>query len=58
MIAALVERDLPFYDPVIAEASVEAMNDFARAVGLLAEPVPYDAVVAAGVRHLWSAPPA
>jgi ABC-type nitrate/sulfonate/bicarbonate transport system substrate-binding protein len=53
MIAAIVERDLPFYDPVILEGSVAAMNRFAQAIGLLAAPVAYDEVVAARLRALW-----
>lgn len=54
LIAAIVERDLPFYDPVISEASVAAMNRFAQAIGLLAGPVAYDEVVATRFRGLWS----
>lgn len=54
IVAAVVERDLPFYDPVITEGVVEAMNGFAQAIGLLQEPVGYDEVVAAGLRDLWS----
>ena len=53
LIAAVVERDLPFYDPVIADEAVSRMNAFARAVGMLASPVAYDDVVATGVRDLW-----
>ncbi len=56
IIAAVVERDLPFYDPVISEASVAAMNRFAQAIGLLAGPVAYDEVVATRFRGLWSTP--
>ena len=54
LIAAVVERDLPFYDPAISEASVTAMSRFAQAAGLLTAPVAYDDVVATGVRGLWS----
>ena len=53
IIAAVVERDLPFYDPVVSEASVAAMNRFAQAIGLLAGPVAYDAVVALRFSGLW-----
>ncbi|HWP56952.1 MAG TPA: ABC transporter substrate-binding protein [Candidatus Acidoferrales bacterium] len=53
LIAKIVERDLPFYDPVVSEESVAALNRFARAAGLLAEPVPYEQVVAAEFRELW-----
>jgi ABC-type nitrate/sulfonate/bicarbonate transport system substrate-binding protein len=56
IIAAIVERDLPFYDPVIPEAAVAAMSGFAQAIGLLATPVAYDEVVATRFRDLWSAP--
>jgi len=54
IIAAIVERDLPFYDPVILEAAVATMNGFAQAIGLLATPVAYDEVVATRFRDLWS----
>ncbi|HEV8641347.1 MAG TPA: ABC transporter substrate-binding protein [Methylomirabilota bacterium] len=53
MIATLVERDLPFYDPTISESSVTAVSAFARALGLLAAPVAYDDVVATRFRDLW-----
>ena len=53
IIASVVERDLPFYDPVVSEASVAAMNRFAQAIGLLAGPVAYDAVVALRFSALW-----
>jgi NitT/TauT family transport system substrate-binding protein len=55
IIAAIVERDLPFYDPVVREAAVTSMNGFAQAIGLLAAPVAYDQVVATRFRDLWSA---
>lgn len=54
IIAAVVERDLPFYDPVISEGSVAAMNGFAQAIGLLEAPVAYDDVVATRFRVLWT----
>ena len=54
MIAAVVERDLPFYDPVISETSVATMNGFAQAIGLLGGPVAYETVVAIRFRNLWS----
>ncbi|HEV8585878.1 MAG TPA: ABC transporter substrate-binding protein [Methylomirabilota bacterium] len=54
IIATIVERDRPFYDPVISEAAVTAMNGFARAIGLLTAPVAYDAVVAGRFRDLWT----
>ena len=54
IIAAIVERDLPFYDPVVSHAAVETMNGFAQAIGLLAKPVAYEAVVATRFRDLWT----
>lgn len=53
IIATLVERDLPFYDPMISEGAVATMNRFAQAIGLLAGPVPYEHVVATRFRDLW-----
>jgi len=53
IIRGLIERDLPYYDPVISEEVVTEMNRFAREVGLLSGPVPYDQVVATQFRHLW-----
>lgn len=58
LIAAIVRRDLPFYDASISEASVAACNAFARDIGVLAGDVPYDRVVATQFRHLWPGPPA
>jgi ABC-type nitrate/sulfonate/bicarbonate transport system substrate-binding protein len=54
IIAAVVERDLPFYDPVIGEQAVAVMNSFARALGLMAAPVAYEDVVATRFRSLWA----
>jgi NitT/TauT family transport system substrate-binding protein len=54
IIATLVERDLPFYDPVVREDAVATMNGFAQAIGMLSGPVAYDAVVATRFRDLWS----
>ena len=54
IIATLVERDLPFYDPAISEEAVAAMNRFARATGHLSAPVPYEQVVATQFRDLWA----
>jgi ABC-type nitrate/sulfonate/bicarbonate transport system substrate-binding protein len=54
MIAALVERDLPFYDPTISEASVAAMSGFVRALGLVTAPLAYADVVATRFRALWT----
>jgi ABC-type nitrate/sulfonate/bicarbonate transport system substrate-binding protein len=53
IIAAVVERDLPFYDPAIGERAVAVMNGFARSIGLLAAPVTYEDTVATRFRNLW-----
>jgi hypothetical protein len=55
MIAGLIERDLPFYEPGISEVSVSGMNGFARDIGLLTEDVRYDQVVASQFSGLWTA---
>jgi NitT/TauT family transport system substrate-binding protein len=48
LIAELIRRDAPFYDPAITPKSVEAMNRFAQDIGLLSKPVPHDRVVWTG----------
>ena len=52
-IAALVERDLPFYDPRISEEVVTGLNRFAIDTGALSRDVPYDQVVATQFSGLW-----
>ena len=54
LIAELIERDLPYYDPVISAETVSRMNRFAQDAGLLSESVPYDRVVATDFTHLWT----
>jgi ABC-type nitrate/sulfonate/bicarbonate transport system substrate-binding protein len=56
LIAELVRRDLPYYDPVIPPEKVASMNRFAQDIGLLSSPAPYDRVVATQFSHLWSEP--
>jgi ABC-type nitrate/sulfonate/bicarbonate transport system substrate-binding protein len=56
LIAELVRRDLPYYDPTIPEDKVLSMNRFAEEIGLLSQPVPYDRVVATEFSHLWKEP--
>jgi len=58
LIATLVARDLPFYDPVISAYSVDMTNRFAQALGWLDAPLPYQQVVATQFCHLWYAVPA
>ncbi|MDH3242856.1 MAG: ABC transporter substrate-binding protein, partial [Alphaproteobacteria bacterium] len=54
LIANVVARDAPFYDPVISEDAVARLNAFARSVGHLSGPVAYDQVVAMRCRPLWT----
>jgi len=54
LIAELVRRDAPFYDPGISKRSVDALNDFSRNMGLLTEPVAYEQVVATEFQRFWA----
>ena len=54
MIAGLIERDLPFYDPSISEDKVRGMNAFAKDIGLLTEDVTFHQVVATQFSGLWT----
>jgi NitT/TauT family transport system substrate-binding protein len=56
LIAELVRRDLPYYDPNIPEEKVTSMNRFAQDIGLLSAPVAYGQVVATEFSHLWNEP--
>ena len=53
LIANVIERDTPFYDPVITEEAVTRLNSFAQTVGQLNAPVAYDLVVAVQCQPLW-----
>lgn len=53
IIAELIRRDAPFYDPSISTQSIDALNNFARDLGILSGPVSYHQVVATQFRHLW-----
>jgi NitT/TauT family transport system substrate-binding protein len=53
LIAELIRRDLPYYDPAISPEFVAGMNEFARDVGILNGDVPYEKVVATAFRELW-----
>ncbi len=54
LIAGIVRRDLPFYDAAISEASVGALNAFARDIGVLSGDVPYDQIAATQFSPLWA----
>jgi ABC-type nitrate/sulfonate/bicarbonate transport system substrate-binding protein len=53
LIAGLIARDAPFYDPAISEASARALNDFARSLGILRADARYEDVVAVRFRDAW-----
>src|ERR1051325_11085788 len=42
LIAELIRRDAPYYDPEISPQSVESMNRIARELGLLSRTVGYE----------------
>jgi NitT/TauT family transport system substrate-binding protein len=53
LIAELIRRDLPYYDPTISRDFVAGMNQFARDVGILDRDSPYEDVVATQFTGLW-----
>ena len=53
LIAELIRRDLPYYDPKITPEFVAGMNAFARDIGILTGEVPYERVVATQFAQLW-----
>jgi len=53
LIAELIRRDLPYYDPTITPAFVAGMNRFARDIGILRDDVPYARVVATQFIGFW-----
>lgn len=55
MMPILVARDAPFYDAVITPEAIDGLNAFARANGLLDQPLAYDAIVATGLKANWRA---
>lgn len=54
LIAKLIERDLPYYDPAISREFVQGMNQFSRDVGILKTDVAYEDVVATGSSQFWT----
>ena len=53
LIAELIRRDLPYYDPSISPEFVVGMNQFARDIGILQGEVRYEKVVATQFAELW-----
>ncbi len=54
LIADLIARDAPFYDASISPQAIDGLNKFAKARGLITEPVAYDRLVATQFRNLWN----
>ncbi|MBX9844046.1 MAG: ABC transporter substrate-binding protein [Xanthobacteraceae bacterium] len=54
LIASLVERDRPFYDPRITEQATAGVNALAQGLGLIKTPIPYERMVAGVFRNLWA----
>src|SRR5207302_1125088 len=54
LIAELIRRDLPYYDPRISEDMVANLNRFAVDIGLLTGTVAYDHVVATQFSEQWT----
>jgi NitT/TauT family transport system substrate-binding protein len=55
LIAELIRRDLPYYDPTITPDFVAGMSRFARDLGLIDAPLQYEQVVATQFTPLWNA---
>ena len=55
LIATLVERDLPYYDPAISKGTFDSMCKFVQAVGLTKGVGKYEDVVATQFSNLWKA---
>jgi len=55
LIATLVERDLPYYDPAISQAAFDSMCKFAQTTGLTKGLGKYQDVVATQFSNLWKA---
>jgi NitT/TauT family transport system substrate-binding protein len=53
LIAELIARDLPFYDPTLSREFITGMNRFAIDLGILSTDVPYEQVVATQFSALW-----
>jgi ABC-type nitrate/sulfonate/bicarbonate transport system substrate-binding protein len=53
LIAELIRRDLPYYDPSISPDFVARMTQFARDIGILRGELAYEQVVATQFAGLW-----
>ena len=54
MIADVVARDLPYYDPTVTPEFVTGMNDFMTDLEWLSGQVPFEKVVATQFSDLWN----
>jgi NitT/TauT family transport system substrate-binding protein len=55
LIAELIRRDLPYYDPTISRDFVAGMAQFCRDVGILKGQLPYEQAVATQFTNEWAA---
>jgi len=55
LIADVVSRDLPFYDPAISRAFVAGMTEFQRHMGLIDRDVAYEDIVSTPFSKHWQA---
>ena len=53
LIAELIRRDAPFYDPAISEETARSLNAFAHDLGLFSGPATYERTVATQFRDCW-----
>ena len=53
LIPDLVRRDAPYYDAAISRETVDSLNAFSRATGLLSGAAAYERVVATQFQSLW-----
>ena len=55
LIATLIERDLPYYDPAISKETFDTMCKFSQATGITKGVGKYEDVVATQFANLWKA---
>jgi ABC-type nitrate/sulfonate/bicarbonate transport system substrate-binding protein len=55
LIAELIRRDLPYYDPTISREFIAGMAEFCRDVGILKGQLPYEQAVATQFTKEWAA---
>lgn len=53
LIAALIRRDLPYYDATLSREFIAGMTAFARRQGIVDEELAYDSIVATQFAPLW-----